>query len=154
MAGLAGCATAPAPRPYRASLLLPSVGPVPLRPGELEGRVVLVKFLATWCLPCLSELASVLELQRRYGGKDFTVVAVGMDREGALVLEPFARQYELPFPLLLADERIRSGQSAFGPITALPTTFLLGRDGQVRLAYEGVAPPAPLGALIEKAMKE
>ncbi len=116
--------------------------------------MVLVKFLATWCMPCLAELASVQELQRAHGGRDFTVVAVGMDLEGALVLEPFAQQYQLTFPLLVADDRIRAGQSPFGRIAALPTTFLLNRQGQVVLAYQGPVAPDGLDALIERTKRE
>ena len=153
LAAASGCAINPFPHPLRPALNgLAPVGEVPL--PRLEGKVVLVKFLATWCLPCLTELEAVEALQRQYGGNDFTVVAVGMDNEGARVLDPFARHYQLPFPLVLPDEAIRTGNSPFGRISALPTTFLLDRDGKVVLAYEGVAAPESLGALIEKAVQE
>jgi len=148
-----GCASEPFPRPLRPALAyLTPVGDVPM--PKLEGRVLLVKFLATWCLPCLTELASVDALQRQRGGRDFSVVAVGMDTNGARVLDPFARHYQLSFPLLLADQAIRKGDSPFGKISALPTTFLLDREGKVLLAYEGVAPPESLDALITQAIGE
>lgn len=116
--------------------------------------MVLVKFLATWCVPCLTELADVQALQRKHGDKDFTVVAVGMDLEGALVLEPFAQQYQLPFPLLVADDTLRAGRGPFGRISALPTTFLLNREGRVVLAYEGPVAPGTLDGLIARTKRE
>ena len=153
LAALCGCVrAAPSGNAWRSSLYLPVAGAVPLSP--LEGKVVLVKFLATWCFPCLSELAQVEALQQRYGNRGFTVVAVGMDREGTLVLRPFAEHYHLSFPVVVADERMRAGETPFGLVSSLPTTVLLARDGRVLAAWQGVAPPEPQDELIEKALKE
>ena len=66
------------------------------------------------------------------------MVAVGMDLEGVLVLEPFAQQYQFSFPVLVASPTIRDGTSPFGKIAALPTTVLLDREGTVIAGYEGV----------------
>ncbi len=92
-------------------------------------------------------------LQRRYGDRGFTVVAVGMDLEGARVVEPFARTFQYAFPVVLADESLRGGQTAFGRIAALPTSFLLGREGEVLTAYQGLAKPAELESYIEDALR-
>ncbi len=151
-----GCATSPPPRAappqFLPALQLESVGPVRAGPEALYGRVVLVNFMATWCFPCVQELPALIELQRKYGGKDFTVVMVGMDLEGARVLEPFARFYELPFPLLVADDAIRSGHSPFGPLQAVPTSFLIGRDGELIAGIRGVPPVEDLQRHVEAAL--
>jgi len=150
------CATSPAPPGgaprYIPSLELESVGPVRVGEGALYGRVLLVNFMATWCFPCVQELPALVELQRRYGGRDFTVVLVGMDLEGAQVLEPFARYYELPFPLLVAGDAIRGGQSPFGPLEALPTSFLIGKDGELLAGIRGVPPVEDLRRHVEAAL--
>lgn len=144
-----------APQGHMNALVLPRArGEGWFRPDELRGRTVLVNFFATWCFPCLGALPTLVELQRRYGDEGLTVVAVGMDLEGELVLEPFAREYELPFPLLVADERIRTGQTPFGRISVLPTTFLLGRDGRVIAAFEGLATSRSLDAAVAGALRE
>src|SRR6185436_13396912 len=72
------------------SLELRAVGPAPYRHHDLYGRVVLVSFFATWCFPCLAEIPTLKRLQTTYAPKGLSVVAVGLDLEGALVLEPFA----------------------------------------------------------------
>jgi thiol-disulfide isomerase/thioredoxin len=149
-----GCATAPPRWPHFRSAL---AGLQVLSPGEggvLEGRVVLVTFMATWCAPCLMELPYLVRLQEQHAKAGFVVVAVGMDLEGDLVLGPFAREYELPFPLLVAGERIRSGDTPFGPINVLPTTFLLGRDGSVLAAFQGLASQPELSKAVAKAVQE
>lgn len=153
----AACAATPASRAGRTDFLpalrLESVGPVRASIDQLQGRVVLVNFMATWCFPCLQELPEMIAVQRRFEAQGFSVVLVGMDLEGATVLEPFAEHYALPFPLLLADAELRKGETAFGLIRQLPTTVLLGRDGAALAAYAGVSDPATLEAAIASALR-
>lgn len=153
----AGCASAPPRWPHFRSAL---AGLKALSPGEggvlaasaLEGRVVLVTFMATWCAPCLMELPYLRRLSEEHAAGGLVVVAVGMDLEGELVLGPFAREYELTFPLVLPDERIRRGETPFGSVTVLPTTFLLGRDGSVLAAFQGMASQPELSKAVARAV--
>ncbi|HYI02201.1 TlpA disulfide reductase family protein [Hyalangium sp.] len=156
--GLAACKSGPdaieAPGAgFLGALALPAVGPQRGAATELTGRVVLVNFMATWCFPCVAEVPTLEALQRDYGPQGFQVVAVGMDLEGAKVLAPFADHYTLRYPVLLADERIISGQSVFGPIMALPTSFILDRQGRVVGAWQGMAGHEDLAKAIEKTLK-
>jgi thiol-disulfide isomerase/thioredoxin len=153
--GLAGCRSTPeaveAPGSgFLGALALPTVGAQRLGPAELSGQVVLVSFFATWCFPCVAEIPTLEALQRDYGPRGFRVVAVGMDLEGARVLEPFAEHYQLNYPVLVADERIIAGQSVFGPIRALPTTVILDREGRAVAAWQGVAGHEDVSKAIEK----
>lgn len=156
---LAGCRGSPEARPLaddafqRELLALRPIGPAAELARTLPGNVVLVSFFATWCFPCIAELPSLQALQRDYGPRGFRLVGVGMDLEGAKVLEPFAYSMELNYPVLLADARIIEGHSVFGPIRALPTTYLLDREGKVLGAWQGVAPHGAVAEAIEKALK-
>jgi thiol-disulfide isomerase/thioredoxin len=138
---------------YVPALNLHSVGPTRTTVDALHGRVLLVNFMATWCIPCLEEIPALIALQKKYENQGFTVVLVGMDLEGALVLDPFAEHYQAPFPVLVADDYIRSGQSPFGPIQVLPLSFLIGPDGELRAAVQGIAPPDDMAALIERELR-
>lgn len=137
----AGCAHRPdVPKAdYRAALSLPVVGPVPYRRTTFDKNPMVVTFFATWCFPCLGQMALFAELQREFSGQGLQVVAVGMDLEGKKVLEPFANQSGYPFPVLVADERVRAGQTPFGPVRELPATVILDRRGEVVAAWPGVA---------------
>lgn len=155
----AACRHAPAPieavreSAYKATVRrLDRVGTVATPP--LERKVVLVSFFATWCFPCLVELPALQALHAEYSARDFTVVLVGLDIEEEQVLSPFAEHYQLPFPVLIATEAVRNGNSPYGVIPALPTNFLLGRDGEVRAAWAGIARPEQIAAEIEKALAE
>lgn len=153
MVGAAGCAHRPdVPRAdYRGALSLPAVGPVPYRRTTFDKNPMVVTFFATWCFPCLGQMALFSEFQREFAAKDLQVVAVGMDLEGKKVLEPFARQSDYPFPILVADERVRSGQTPFGPVRELPATVILDRDGEVVAAWPGVARAEDIRKALESA---
>lgn len=150
------CAHAPAreqgPHHYSA-LRLPLATEGSFEPSGLEGRVTLVAFLASWCFPCLADVPVLSQLQERHAHAGLSVVAVGMDLEGARVLGPMVEQFQLPFPVLVAGEEVRGGKSPFGRITALPTYFLFDRQGRLSTAYEGVAAPATLERVIEGLLK-
>lgn len=116
--------------------------------AALRGEVVLVYFFSTWCFPCLVEMKTLTTLQQENESKGFHVVAVGMDLEGAKVLKPFAESAQAPYPILIADDTVRRGESPYGLIRSLPTSYLLDRQGHVAAAYEGPADPTALQSLV------
>lgn len=155
---LGGCAHSPASGlPHRDVFIgtLPQdvVGPVRFDRGALTGKVVLVTFIATWCFPCLADLVSLDNLERDFGAKGFTQVLVGLDLEGRRVLEPFAAEYKLRYPLLVGDDRLRGGRTPFGRIRELPARVLFDRSGQVIAAYSGVVAPAELERKVREALE-
>jgi thiol-disulfide isomerase/thioredoxin len=153
---LAACAHGPRtvtpPADLRAALDLPVVGSTPFNVASLRGKVVLINFFATWCFPCLQEVPALRGLQERYGARGFTVVAVGMDLDGARVLAPFASTYALPYPVLVANEDLREGHSVYGRISELPTSVLLDGEGRVLAGWSGLLSPEKLAPLIEAAL--
>jgi hypothetical protein len=76
-----------------------------------------------------------------------------MDLEGDELLAPFAEYHALPFPLVSADDYLRSGQSPFGRVGALPTFFLFDRQGALLGAWEGMADPGKLEKTVRKALQ-
>lgn len=155
--GAAGCATAPRSQAvvtdYLPALDLQSVGPSPATVEALRGRVLLVSFTATWCFPCIQELPDLIALHQKFAAQGFTVVLVGMDLEGATVLEAYADYYALPFPMLIADADVRGGKTAFGSVRQLPTSVLLGKDGKPAAVWVGVANPPDLEAAVARALR-
>ena len=94
--------------------------------NELKGKVVLVNFWATWCLPCQWEMPLMEKLYQGYKDKGFVVVAISLDREGAAVVEPFVKEKKLTYPVAL--DPTFQGANHFG-VRGVPATFLIGRDG-------------------------
>lgn len=117
-----------------------------------SGQVVLVNFFATWCFFCLGDIPRLQQLQELRAKDGLQVVGVGLDREGLQVLEPFREFYHLTYPILIGADRFARDGLPFAPVTVLPTTYLVGRDGKVLEKWEGVLPAKLLEAIIDDAL--
>ena len=105
-----------------------------VRLSDFKGKVVLLDFWATWCAPCRLEIPDLIQLQKQYAGKGFTVVGVALDDEGAAVVKPVAQKLGVNYPVVIGNIQVAA---AYGGIEALPTTFLIGRDGIILKTYVG-----------------
>jgi thiol-disulfide isomerase/thioredoxin len=103
------------------------------RPIALKGDVVLVHFFATWCEPCVPELASLQRLAHATRGAPLRIVAIDVG-EVDLRVRAFFEKHPVAFPVLL--DRDRAVARAWG-VTALPTSFVLDATLQPRLFVEG-----------------
>lgn len=103
--------------------------------GAFSGRVVLLNLWATWCGPCVQEIPALDRLEARFGGRDFEVVAVSVDRDGAAVVGPFLARRRIDHLAVYLDPESRT-LDALG-VGALPTSLLLDRAGRVLGRVEG-----------------
>lgn len=105
--------------------------------ADFRGKVVLLNFWATWCVPCVEEMPSLDRLQAKLGSDRFTVVAISVDRQGLDVVEPFLAKTAVHNLATYLDP---SGASmrAFG-VRGLPTTFVIDRNGHDAGRLEGMA---------------
>lgn len=97
--------------------------------ADHRDKLVVLNFWATWCQPCALEMPSLEALWRHYRERGLVVVAVSVDRGSPRsLLEPYARNLKLTFPILLdPDSRTSDGWR----VTALPSTFLIRPGGDV-----------------------
>src|ERR1700684_14506 len=95
--------------------------------ANLNGKVVLVDFWATWCQPCKKEMPGYQKLLDLYGRRGLVVVGFKFDTmtdtEDPLL---FARRIGVRYPLAVASEDLRR---KFGGIEGLATTMLYDRRG-------------------------
>ena len=99
----------------------------------LKGKVVFLNFWATWCGPCRSEMPSMEALYNRFKDKGFVIFAVNSG-EGRDEVVSFMKNNNLTFPAALDSDGKVNG--SYG-IQAIPTTFLIDREGNIILRLVG-----------------
>jgi peroxiredoxin len=105
-----------------------------VRLADFKGKIILLDFWATWCAPCREEIPDFVELQKQYAEKGFTILGISLDEEGAAVVKPFTQELGINYPVLIGNTQV---SAAYGGIQALPTAFLIGRDGRILQTFVG-----------------
>jgi len=103
--------------------------------ADYRGKVVLLDFWATWCGPCKIEIPWFEEFQRQHQGKGFAVIGVSMDDEGWGVVKPFLERLKVNYRILIGNDQTAQ---LYGGIDALPTTFLIDREGRIAAVHVGL----------------
>ena len=152
LALLASCAHSPLADIDPSALTLSDTQGERVQLSRYAGQVVLVSFFATWCFFCLGDVPRLEDLQTRRGKEGLQVIGIGLDREGAKVLDPFREYYHLTYPILIGADRFGTEGLPFAPVTVLPTSYLIGRDGRVVEKWEGVLPDKLLEKVVDDAL--
>lgn len=101
--------------------------------SDLRGKVVLVNVWATWCVWCRKEMPAIQSFYQDYQNQGFTVLALSTD-DRAETARQFLKEkgYTFPAAMMGAEE-----QAAFGPVTRLPTSFIVDGEGRLRQRIAG-----------------
>jgi peroxiredoxin len=100
-----------------------------VRLADYKGKVVLLNFWATWCGPCKVEIPEFVQLYSQYKDRGFVILGVlANDTPSKDQLRAFMDEYKMAYPVMYSNDEI---ESAFGSVWALPTSFLISRDGAV-----------------------
>ncbi len=114
--------------------------------ADQRGKVVMVNFWATWCPACRADWPVWQEVYERYQGSDFEMVAVSIDRDQK-ALTRFLDRYPYTVPIVWRfDSREKD---SFSAIRKTPTTYFIGKDGQVSEVRLGRISPEQLTETIE-----
>ncbi len=104
--------------------------------SDFGGKVVLLDFWATWCVPCQAELPQLEELYEKNKDAGLVVVGIAMDGpESVAQVLPFSHRYNLTFPTLL-DEETRV-VNAYNPQRIAPMTVLIDKRGIIARVRNG-----------------
>ncbi len=99
---------------------------------SFRGKVVLINFWATWCVPCLIEMPSLEKLYRRFRSQGFTVLAVSIDKAGGV--KEFIDERKLSFPVLL--DKDETAERLYHSHT-IPITYVVSRSGHITAKVDG-----------------
>ena len=92
---------------------------------EYRGKVVLVDFWASWCVPCRRSFPWMNDMHAKYGDQGLVIVAVNVDRDSAAAARFLA---EVPAAFRIHYDNEGAVAEAFG-VEAMPSSYVIGRDG-------------------------
>jgi len=117
--------------------------------SDYRGKAVVLDFWATWCGPCKVEIPWFIEFQRKYKDRGLVILGVASGDEGWDIVQPYANQMKINYPILLGND---ATADLYGGIEALPTTFIIDRDGRVAKLHIGLASKEDFQNAIEKVL--
>jgi thiol:disulfide interchange protein len=117
--------------------------------AALSGKVVVVNFWATWCVPCIGEIPGFNKVNREYGSKGVVVLGVAMDEEGLERVQPFLKKHRIDYTVALGSTAV-SKEYNLGD--SLPVTVVFDRSGKQVKRFEGFTPEAAIQSAVQQAL--
>jgi thiol-disulfide isomerase/thioredoxin len=102
--------------------------------AALRGKVVLVNFWATWCPPCREEIPDLVALQDKYKDQ-LQIIGISQDSGSVDEVRRFVAAYRINYPTVMSTPEI---EARFPGVYALPTTFVLDREGKLAQKHVGL----------------
>jgi thiol:disulfide interchange protein DsbD len=112
-----------------------------LSTADWKGKVVVLNYWATWCVPCRKEIPEFNRMHDELGAAGVEVVGISMDEEGAQVVKPFLEKNPIKYTVGLGS----------GSMDQLPITVVLDRNGNTVQRFDGLATAAEIRAAVTKA---
>ena len=124
--------------------------------ADQQAKAVLITFFATWCNPCKKEMPFLEQIYTEYQPKGLRIISVAIDKDEATwpQIGELVRQNKVTYPIV-KDRYNLIARQYLGDKTAMPSVFILGADGKVRLVKQGYTNDAAefLRAEVEKALQ-
>jgi len=100
---------------------------------EFRGRVVMLDFWPSWCVPCRHSFPWMNSMHQKYADRGLVIIAVNVDKK-ITEAEKFLERYPADFRIAYDPEPSLARE--YG-VETLPSTFLIGRDGQIASQHVG-----------------
>ena len=122
-----------------------------VRLSDFAGRVRLLNFWATWCGPCRLEMPHLQDLYETYRERGLTVIGISIDQGSTSAVREFVRKMGVTYPVVIGDRQVRED---YGRVSAIPTSFLVDRNGRVRRFFVGYRDKSVLEPEIQRLLGE
>jgi thiol-disulfide isomerase/thioredoxin len=121
----------------------------PVDTAALQGKVVVVDFWATYCVPCLKEIPTFNRLNQQLADRGVVVLGVSMDTDGgAPLVASFLKRHPMKYRVALASEAMTD----LFHVNQLPTTVVFDRHGKTLQRFEGYTPADALESVVKTAL--
>ena len=115
--------------------------------SDFRGKVVLLNFWASWCLPCTDEMPGFQKVFLACRDKGFVVIAIALNDPDPF---PLVKQLGIVFPVVWANKQVHKD---YGNIVHMPVSFLIGKDGRIVKKVIGAYSESDLKSDVEQALK-
>lgn len=131
-------AWATAQTPQKPELDLHDINGHSLRLADYKGKVLLINFWATWCIPCRSEIPELVKWQKQYRAQGLRIVGITYPPESISDVRRFVKRLRVNYPVAIGTKATKAN---FTTSDTLPITVVIDRDGTVRDVIEGIIYP-------------
>lgn len=143
---LGGCLAEPAHEAGPAPpFTLPDLDGRPVALADFAGRVVVVDFWATWCVPCKQQIPVLNQFHRER--PEVAVLGVAVDAGGREVVAPFVAEQHVEYPVLLGSESLARDYGVPG----FPALVVVDAAGRLDSLHLGVITPEELDKAVAEA---
>ena len=131
------------------SLFISQVNGDSLDLAELNSKVIIVNFWATWCGPCLVEIPELIDIQDKYDTSDVQIIGISVDDNEAIV-KRFMNINPFNYPVAMDNYAMNQ---KFGPVTSIPSTFVLDNSLTILHKFRGYQKRETIEAMIISLLK-
>jgi thiol-disulfide isomerase/thioredoxin len=105
--------------------------------SAFRGKVIILDFWATWCVPCKAEIPGFIELQKKYGEQGLQIIGLSVDDSQSMA-KKYAAEMKMNYPVLLAEGK-EDVLRAYDPIKSIPVSVVIDRQGRIVGRHLGIA---------------
>jgi len=106
--------------------------------SDFKGKVIILDFWATWCVPCKAEIPGFIDLQKKYAARGLQIIGLSVD-DSLPTAKKYADAMKMNYPVLLAEGK-EDILMAYDPIPSIPVSVVIGRDGKICSKHVGIVP--------------
>ena len=110
-------------------LVLPDLAGKIIKASDYKGKWIIVNYWATWCPPCLAEIPELNSFHTKYHLTEAVVLGVNIEKDDIDYVKEFVKDFKIVYPVLKTEDVV---SSPYGHLQALPTTFVLDKEGKVK----------------------
>ena len=115
---------------------------------QFKGKVLVMYFWATWCVPCRVETPNLVKLNDQYKAKGVTVIGLALDNGDKV--RDFVKENGVTYPIFYGGhDAIQLGKAMGNDAGAIPFTVVIGKDGKLVHTFRGDIPNAELEKIID-----
>jgi len=107
-----------------------------LNTEALRGKVTVINFWATWCVPCKAEIPMFNQFIKDYKARGLEIVGISLDEEGAPKVKPFVKDNPMNYTIAVGDKQTAAAFKVDD--NQLPVTLIADKQGRIRYRHIGL----------------